>query len=283
MNVDLHAHSTSSDGLLSPRELVERAARNGVTTLALTDHDEVAGLVEARTAANHKGLCLVDGVEISVTWRDATIHVLGLKVDPTDPTLLAGLFELRSGRLARAKKIAEQLEVLGIQGSLGGALALAGNPNIVSRAHFARYLVEKRFAPNTGAVFQRYLARGKPGYVAHQWVSLSQAIAWIRGSGGIAVLAHPGRYALSEGDLTELLTEFKECGGESIEVVSGSHTKQQTRKFTAVANTYGFLASRGSDFHAPGERRGVDLGGVPMLADSLSPVWTHQALHSLCI
>ncbi len=271
-NIDLHCHSSASDGLLSPREVVLRARANGVRMLALTDHDETGGLAEGRLAANECGLVFVNGVEISVTWGGITVHVVGLGIDPTHSALRDGLAGIRASRIARAGRIAEALAGVGITGSLEGALAHATNPNLVSRTHFARFLVQKGYAPDVHGVFQRYLVSGKPGHVQHQWAALDEALAWIAESGGRAVLAHPGRYRLSPAQLRNLIAEFKARGGAGIEVVTGNHTPDQAREFARLAIEFGLLASRGSDFHGPNESR-VDLGAMPKLAPELVPVW----------
>jgi hypothetical protein len=269
---DLHCHSTASDGLLAPAQVVERAAANGVAVLALTDHDELAGLAAAAEAARAAGIRFVPGVEISVTWDDLTIHVLGLGVDPEHATLAANLDHVRSGRARRAGRIAAELDSLGIAGSLAGAYAQAENPKLISRTHFARFLVQRGLAADVAAVFRRYLARGKPGYVPHQWAALADAVAWIRASGGRAVVAHPGRYRLSRAGLRRLLAEFKAAGGEGIEVVTGSHSPAQYGEFARCAREFEFLASRGSDFHGP-EEGSADLGRLPPLPADLRPVW----------
>lgn len=272
MNVDLHCHSTASDGLLAPAALVERACARGVTLFALTDHDIVSGLAEARAAAEAKGLAFVDGVEISVTWRGTTIHVVGLRIDPRNPGLLRGLETVRGSRVRRARKMAEALEAAGIPGSFEGAMAHVENPEIVSRTHFARFLVERGYARDVRSVFHHYLVKGKPGYVAHEWAALGDAVAWIRGAGGVAVVAHPGRYKLSRADMRELLADFVACGGAGIEVVTGNHVPEQCAEFAAIARETGLLASRGSDFHGPGESK-VELGALPQLPGDLQPVW----------
>lgn len=271
-NIDLHCHSTASDGLLSPRELVMRARSNGVGVLALTDHDELGGLAEAQKAAEEFAIALVNGVEVSVTWDGATVHVLGLGIDPAHEALNAGLAAVRSGRDARARRIAQALEAEGIAGSFEGALGYATNPDLVSRTHFARFLVEKGYAGDVRSVFQRYMVSGKPGYVPHRWAALGDAVMWIRASGGAAVLAHPGRYRLSGLQMRALLDEFRQLGGAGIEVVTSNHTAQQVREFARLAREYGLLCSRGSDFHGPGESR-VDLGALPRLAAEYKPVW----------
>jgi 3',5'-nucleoside bisphosphate phosphatase len=272
LNVDLHCHSTVSDGFLSPAALVQRAARNGVEMLALTDHDELGGLAEAREAAADVGLRLIDGVEISVSWGNETVHIVGLDIDPEDAGLRAGLTSVRAGRDGRAVRIGKELERVGIRGTLEGARRLAANPALVSRAHFARYMVESGLMPNVQTVFLHYLVRGKPGFVEHEWAKLEDAVGWIHGAGGLAVVAHPARCRLSEAGLAALFERFKELGGEAIEVVSGAHDEDSIRRMARVARHYGFLASRASDFHGEQESP-VDLGGAPLLPPDLTPVW----------
>ncbi len=269
---DLHCHSTASDGVLSPAKVVQRAAANGVSVLALTDHDEVAGLAAAADAAGGAGIRLVPGVEISITWGDISIHIVGLGVDPENATLATNLDFVRSSRGRRAERIAAELDGLGIEGSLEGAYAHAENPQVIGRTHFARFLVQRGLASDVASVFKRYLARGKPGYVPHQWAELADAVAWIRASGGRAVVAHPGRYKLPRSELRRFLGEFKAAGGEGIEVVTGSHSPEQYGEFARLAREFEFLASRGSDFHGPEESL-ADLGRLPPLPADLKPVW----------
>ena len=276
MNVDLHCHSTASDGALAPAALVRRAAERGVDVLALTDHDQLDGLAEAHEAAHAAGIGLVDGVEISVTWRGQSVHVLGLRVDRLHPGLVAALATLRGGRLERARRMASGLAAAGIRDSLEGALGYAANPASVGRLHFARHLVASGVVADAKAAFRHYLVQGKPGYVAHQWAALADAVRWIRIAGGQAVLAHPGRYALSAGALHDLLGQFRVAGGEGIEVNAGSHSSDQRSRFAALALHYGLAASRGSDFHAPGE--GAELGGPPALGPGSRPLWQEWAL-----
>lgn len=272
-NADLHCHSTVSDGLLAPAEVVRRAHANGVDLLALTDHDEIGGLAEARATAAGLGLRFVDGVEISVSWGDdTTVHIVALDIDPANPDLAAGLAQVRSGRDERAARMGAELEKVGIHGAHRGALRYVGNPALVSRSHFARYIVEMGHAKDVKTVFDHWLAKGKPGYVAHSWATLAQALGWIRGAGGVAVVAHPGRYRLSNKELRRLLVEFRDLGGEGIEVLSGSHGEDEIAEFARYAREFGFLASRASDFHGPGESR-IDLGKLPQLPPDLTPVW----------
>ncbi|GAA5185458.1 PHP domain-containing protein [Niveibacterium umoris] len=273
INADLHCHSTISDGLLSPAAVVERAAANGVEMLALTDHDELGGLTEAREAAVRAGIRFVDGVEISVSWGEQTVHIVGLGVDPRCPALVEGLAAVRGGRDGRAARMGDALAEIGIRGAYQGALKYVGNPALVSRSHFARYLVEIGVSRDVKSVFDHYLVRGKPGYVEHVWATLDDAVGWIHAAGGLAVIAHPGRYRLSKRELEELFLRFRELGGDAIEVVSGSHNREATLEFARVARRYGFLASRASDFHGPGESS-VDLGRSDLLPEDLTPVWS---------
>lgn len=272
-NADLHCHSTVSDGLLAPAEVVRRAVTNGVDLLALTDHDELGGLAEARGVATQLGLRFVDGVEISISWGDdATVHIVGLDIDPGNPALVEGLAQVRSGRDERAVRMGEELDKVGIHGAYQGALRFAGNPALVSRSHFARHIVAAGHAADVKTVFDHWLAKGKPGYVSHSWATLAQALGLIRGAGGVAVLAHPSRYRLSNKELRQLLVEFRDHGGEGIEVLSGSHGDDEVREIARYAREFGFLASRASDFHGPGESR-IDLGKLAQLPDGLTPVW----------
>ena len=271
-NYDLHCHSTASDGLLAPAALVERAAGNGVDVLALTDHDEIAGLAEARSRAAELDLRFIDGVELSVSWGGITIHIVGLNIDPDNVQLQQGLQAIRQGRTERAKKMAQDLARAGIPGSLEGAYVYVDNPNLIGRTHFARFLVEKRYVSDVKSAFQHYLVNGKPGYVPHQWATLDDGLACIKAGGGVAVLAHPGRYKLTRTEMRKFLGEFKDGGGTGIEVVTSSHTAEQYLQYGILAREFGLLASRGSDFHGPGESR-VDLGKLPNVAADLKPVW----------
>jgi hypothetical protein len=271
LNIDLHCHSSVSDGVLSPRAVVERAAANGVDVLSLTDHDDVAGVTEASNAARESGIAFVSGVEISVSWGTQTVHVVGLRVDPGHPGLVAGLQGIRDGRVERARRMADGLAAVGIHGAFEGACAHAANSHIIGRTHFARWLVEQGHAPDLRTTFRRFLTRGNPGHVEHRWTTLENAVGWIRDSGGMAVIAHPGRYDLGARDLHRLLDEFRALGGEGIEVVTGSHHPSEYGKYADLARAFGLLASRGADFHAPGE--GVDIGRLPALPHYCKPVW----------
>jgi len=257
---------------MQPAEVVQRAAERGVKVLALTDHDGLSGLPEARGAAEASGIRLVDGVEVSVSWRGHTIHVVGLAIDPHHEVLVAGLLANRGGRNGRAERIAAQLEKAGIPGTLKGASAYVTNPDLVSRAHFARHLVDSGHVKNTQVAFDRYLGEGKPGYVEHEWASLGEAVRWIAAAGGLAVLAHPGRYKLDDTGRGALLGEFRDVGGTGVEVVTGSHTPDQYGYWAKRSIEYGLLASVGSDFHGPRESY-RDLGDLPPLPSGCTPIW----------
>lgn len=272
LNADLHCHSSLSDGRWTPEELAAAAAANGVSLWALTDHDEVAGIPRAREACSSLGIDFVSGVEISVTWANETLHIVGLDVDETHPDLVAGLASIRAGRDQRARDMATSLEASGFSNVYESALRYAANPGLIGRTHFARYLVDVGACETVGDVFQKYLVSGKPGYVPHRWATLTQAVSWIRAAGGHAVIAHPGRYRLNDLMLHALLEEFKQLGGTAIEVVTGSHTGDQYVRFARLALNYGLKASRGSDFHGPDESR-VPLGGLPPLPDACVPLW----------
>lgn len=269
--IDLHCHSTISDGLLTPVELVEHAARQGVQVLALTDHDDLGGLTEARAVAERHGIAFITGVEISVTWRRRTLHIVGLKINPHYAPLADGLAAIRAGRHTRAQGMADSLDKVGISGSLEGAYRHATR-GIISRAHFARYLIEQGHAKDMRSVFKKYLIKGKPGYVEHQWATLEQAVGWITASGGVAVIAHPGRYDLGRTNMLLLMEEFRALGGRAIEVVTGSHSVDQYQEFAKVAHQFGLAASAGSDYHGPAHSY-MDMGRLPDLPRGCVPVW----------
>jgi predicted metal-dependent phosphoesterase TrpH len=272
MNADLHCHSTVSDGQLAPAEVAARAHAGGVTLWALTDHDQLGGQREARAAAEALGMGYLGGVEISVTWAGRTVHIVGLNVDVDNQELIDGLAETRSGRRARGEAIGEALAAVGIPDAYEGALQYVNDPAMISRTHFARYLVDKGYAESISDVFSKYLGDGKPGFVGHRWSKLADAMKWIKAAGGEAVIAHPGRYDFSPVEFAAFFDEFIQLGGRAIEVVTGSHTPDQYREYAEVARRYGFYASRGSDFHAAGEGR-IDLGQLPPLPADLKPVW----------
>ena len=274
MLYDLHSHSTYSDGLLSPAALVARAAIHGVDVLALTDHDEVGGLAEAREAAAVCGIRLVAGAELSVTWEGHTIHVVGLMVDPACPALADALRVVRQGRVQRARRMAASLAECGIRGAYEGALEYVTNEALISRTHFARYLVQAGYVSEVKDAFRRYLTPGNPGYVPHAWPTLTEAVGSIRAAGGQAVLAHPGRYNVSPSGMRRLLEQFRAAGGEAIEVLTSAHTSAQQVEFSTLARVYGLLASAGSDYHGPGESA-REVGDLPPLPPGCTPVWHH--------
>lgn len=272
LNADLHCHSVVSDGTLTPELLAERAKANGVELWALTDHDEIGGQHRAAQAARAQGLQYLTGTEISVTFANETVHIVGLGFDPDDETLMLGLRQTRGGREQRAREMAESLAQVGIKGAFEGALKFVGNPDLISRTHFARFLVETGVCRETPEVFRKYLTEGKPGYVPHRWATLRDAVSWITGAKGIAVIAHPGRYKFTPNEEYALFTEFKTHGGRGVEVVTGSHTTQEYVKYAETAREFGLAASRGSDFHSPDESH-TDLGTLPFLPGELTPVW----------
>ena len=273
LNADLHSHSTVSDGTLEPEVLARRAYAQGVELWALTDHDEVGGQHRAAQTALELGMDYLTGCEISVTFADVTVHVVGLGFDADDPALCAGLLATRGGRAARAQEMAAGLARVGIPGAYEGALRYAGNPGLVSRTHFARFLVDAGVCADTHEVFRRYLTEGKPGYVPHRWARLGDAVRWITGAGGVAVIAHPARYPFTPTGEYALFSEFAAHGGRGVEVITGSHNAAEQARYADMALEFDLLASRGSDFHAPGESR-TELGALPDLPGRLQPVWT---------
>jgi len=272
LNADLHSHSTLSDGTLEPEALAQRAADRGVDLWALTDHDELGGLARAAAAARAAGVDWLGGVEISVTFAGETVHIVGLGIDPGHAPLHDGLTEMRKGRLQRAQDMAAGLAQVGLKGAYEGAMAYVSNPELVSRTHFARWLVDTGVCRDNAEVFRRYLIQGKPGYVIHRWASLGDAVRWIRGAGGAAVIAHPGRYKFTPTEEYALFSEFKAHGGEGVEVLTSSHHAGDVVKYTGMAEEFALAASRGSDFHSPDESR-IDLGGLPDLPGKLEPIW----------
>ncbi len=272
-NADLHCHSNVSDGTLTPEVLAQRAKNNGVELWALTDHDEVGGQARAQAAAQALGLPYLTGTEVSVTFAGETVHIVGLGFDHTNTELVEGLRATRGGREERARQMSADLERVGIPGAFEGAMKYVGNPELISRTHFARYIVEAGYCPDTNAVFRKYLADGKPGFVAHKWAGLRDAIGWITGAGGVAVIAHPGRYRFSANEEFALFTEFKAHGGQGVEVVTGAHGPADYAKYAGFCSEFDLVGSRGSDFHSPDESH-TDLGKLPQLPAGVTPVWS---------
>lgn len=272
LNADLHCHSVISDGTLTPEALADRAKANGVELWALTDHDEVGGQDRALAAARAQGLPYLTGTEISITFADKTVHIVGLGFDAHNTDLVEGLRRTRGGRGERAKEMSDGLAKVGIHGAYEGALRYAGNPELISRTHFARHLVETGVCSDTSEVFRKFLTEGKPGFVPHRWARLKEAVQWITGAGGVAVIAHPARYGFSPNEEYALFSEFKAHGGRAVEVVTGSHSSQEAVRYAETALEFDLAASRGSDFHSPDESR-IDLGTLPLLPGQLTPVW----------
>jgi predicted metal-dependent phosphoesterase TrpH len=272
LNADLHCHSVVSDGTLTPEVLAARAAANGVELWALTDHDEIAGQQRAAAAAHAHGMKYLTGTEISVTFAGQTVHIVGLGFDPDDARMLQGLVATRGGRGARALEMSAGLAKVGIHDAYEGALRYVGNPELISRTHFARHLVDSGVCKDTNEVFRRFLTEGKPGFVPHRWASLRDAVQWITAAGGAAVIAHPARYKFSANEEYALFSEFKTHGGRAVEVVTGSHTAAEAVRYGETAREFGLAASRGSDFHSPDESH-TDLGRLPYLPGELTPVW----------
>jgi len=272
---DLHSHSTASDGTLAPAGLVDKAHSAGVAVLALTDHDTLDGLAEAAQAVSGLDLGLIPGVEISVTWRAMTIHVLGLNIDPLNRALSDGLQELQKVRHWRAGEISRKLADKGIAEALEGADRLRKG-KILSRTHFAHFLVASGYAASVPDVFKRYLVKGKPGYVRSEWVSMERALGWVRQAGGLPVIAHPARYSLTRSKLKRLVGEFREAGGVGLEVVSGSHSRDETLHMAAVCREHRLFASCGSDYHGP-EKPWVELGRLRRLPDGCTPIWEAES------
>jgi len=276
LNADLHCHSVVSDGTLTPEALAARAKASGVQLWSLTDHDEIGGQARAIAAAKAIDLPYLTGTEISVSFAGRVVHIVGLGFDHEAPEIIAGLKATRGGREPRAREMAASLAAAGIPGAFEGALKYVGNPDLISRTHFARFLVDAGHCADVPEVFRRFLTEGKPGFVPHKWAALKDAVGWITRAGGIAVIAHPGRYDFTPTEEYALITEFIAHGGRGIEVVTGSHTPAEFQQYADTAIEFGLLASRGSDFHSPDESR-IDLGTLPPLASRLTPVWAALA------
>ena len=269
--IDLHCHSTISDGLLSPQDLVAHAAKSGVKVLALTDHDDVGGLQAAREAALQHDVHFINGVEISATWKKRTLHIVGLKIDAENTALKTALDKVRIGRDERAQEMAAGLAKVGIEGAYEGANAIA-KQSILTRSHFAQFLVQSGHVKDVKTVFKKFLVKGKPGFVDHQWMGLEAAVGLINDCGGSAVIAHPGRYDLGTINMLLLMHEFRSYGGVAIEVVTGSHTPPQYQQFAKIAHQFSLKSSIGSDYHGPGLSY-MAMGCVPELPAGCVPVW----------
>ena len=272
LNADVHCHSVVSDGTLTPEALAARAKANGVQLWALTDHDEIGGQERAMAAAKALDMKYLTGVEISITFAGKTVHIVGLGFDHTNEALVQGLRNTRGGRAERAQEMSDGLAKVGIHGAYEGALKYAGNHELISRTHFARFLVESGVCKDTSEVFRKYLTENKPGFVPHRWASLENAVTWITGAGGVAVIAHPARYGFTANEEFALFTEFINHGGRGVEVITGSHSSADALQYAETALEFNLAASRGSDFHSPDESH-TDLGTLPWLPGQLKPVW----------
>ena len=271
LNYDLHTHSTMSDGTLSPAKLIEYAVKQQIDVLALTDHDTTDGVAEAQSVASQSGVTVIPGVEISVTWNRRTIHIVGLNINPGHTGLQEGLAALRSFRDRRAEEIGRRLEKAGISGAYKAAREHAGGSSI-GRTHFARFLVEQGYATDMRDVFKHFLIKRKPGHTGGEWAALDQAVGWIHAAGGQAIIAHPARYRLSATRLRRLISEFIECGGEGLEVVSGSYSRNDCFAMALQAQRFGLKASCGSDYHGP-ENPWIDLGKIAPFPPGCKPIW----------
>lgn len=271
--IDLHCHSTHSDGSLTVREVLTLARQNGVVYQALTDHDTIDGISEAKQIAKELEINLIPGVEISVTWHANTlIHIIGLGIDNSNQQLCEELYKLRSSRLERGKRIGDNLARVGVKGAFEGALALCGNPQALSRTHFSQFLVNNGYA-KPGKAFEKFLAPGKPGYTPQVWATLSDAVKWIKESGGVAVIAHPGRYKFTRTKLLKLIDEFKEYGGQGIELLSSSHSPADEQNIALICKQTGLYASVGSDFHQEESYRIIKPGRNKRLPAGVEPIF----------
>jgi predicted metal-dependent phosphoesterase TrpH len=269
--IDLHTHSSCSDGSLTPGELVERAAAAGVRVLALTDHDTLAGVAEARAAAERLGVRLVPGVELSACWRHQSIHVLGLWIDPDSAAFKTALAGQAERRRARMRRMCTALGKMRLPGD-DLLAAVEAHPGIPTRSHLAAALVQQGYVRDIQEAFRKYLARGRPAHVAADWPALEEIVGWVREAGGVACLAHPARYPLSSGGRKRLAADFAAAGGTALEVVSGGNGAQNAPACAALALAFGLRGSVGSDFHGP-QLAWNPLGRLAKLPAGIDPVW----------
>lgn len=271
--IDLHSHSQCSDGSLSPADLVALAVRAGVKALALTDHDSVDGIREAQTAAEGTGLTLIAGVELSAIWGVHNIHVVGLQVDIEHPILKAGLAQQAGARAERGRQMGAKLEALGLEGAYEGALALASSPDGLSRTHMAQWLFDAGHVSTIQQAFDKYLGPRKPAAVPMPWASLADVVAWIKAAGGVAVVAHPGRYDMSRTKMRQLLADFKAVGGDGMEVATATEKPDMVAYLGRLSQQLELLASQGSDYHGK-PAPWIALGRFPTLPAGCVPIWT---------
>ncbi|MGF2685103.1 PHP domain-containing protein [Marinobacter sp. DUT-3] len=271
--IDLHCHSTASDGALAPADVVHRAVEQGVSHLALTDHDTIEGLPEAQAAADASGITLISGTELSCLWKTQTIHVVGLDFDRDSPAFVEALARQHENRWARARMIDERLQKVGVADLLDKATDKAGG-DVPGRPHFARVLVEEGKVKDSAQAFKRYLGAGKPGDVRAFWPELSEVVQWITEAGGVAVLAHPRKYRMTATKLRNLIHDFIRAGGRSIEVSTSGQSSGDLGFLAELCRRQELLASQGSDFHFPGAPW-CELGNIVKMPDGLEPVWHH--------
>lgn len=268
---DLHCHSTASDGDFSPTELIKRAAKNAVTTLALTDHDTIDGLAEAKMCADELKITLINGIEISTQWEKQCLHIVGLNIEPQHESLQKIIHEAKIMRQQRAEKIAVKLEKKGISGAID-FVQKSPIDGMITRSHFAHFLVSQFHVSTLQEAFDRYLGDGKSAYVSTTWTPLETVIQAIRDAGGIPVVAHPLRYKLTTTRMKKMLTVFKNAGGLAMEIVTGRYNPDEMRILANYANQFELVGSVGSDFHSP-ENQWIDLGRLAPLPNSVKPVW----------
>lgn len=251
---------------------MSRAKAQGVSVLALTDHDTLAGVKPARSEAKAQGIELISGIELSTLWNGIGIHIVGLHVDTEHPQMQTAVARQLQSRNERAELIGQKLAKAGVEGALEGAQKIAAGA-VVGRPHFAKYLVEAGVVPTINAAFKKYLGAGKPGDVKQLWPDVAEAVGWIRESGGVAVLAHPAKYKMTRAKLCRLVEDFKEAGGQAIEVISGKQQPNTTKDLTRIALQFELCASIGSDFHVP-DQPWQELGAIEPLPEVCQPVWT---------
>ncbi len=272
MLVDLHCHTTASDGSLSPAELIARAYDRGVRLLSITDHDTVGAYAVLQEANKYADLKLVPGIEFSCNWSGINVHILGLAIEPAHPAMQEAVAEQVSARAERGREIARRLEKKGIVGSYDAVLAMAKGRS-VGRPDFARFLVERGYVASMNEAFERYLGAGKIGDVKAMWPNLEKVVRWIVAAGGQAVVAHPMHYKMTNAKLRRMLAEFVEFGGEGLEVCNGRQVEQEVSYLRDLCRHFGLRASVGSDFHQP--NNWLDLGCAPALTGSCEPIWSH--------
>ena len=273
---DLHTHTTSSDGQLSPEELVVQAKACGIDVLAITDHDTTEGITEAGNEAYRQNIKLLSGIELSVSWMDKNFHIIGLNIDPDNKVLMKSIQKTRELREKRAIEIGKRLEKNGVLNAYHEAREIAGI-HTITRNHFARVLIKQGFAINSREVFKKYLVHNKPGFVKTRWIEMNDGIKLIKDSGGEAILAHPMRYNITANWLRKFLADFKNSGGSGIEVVTGSSNADEIRTAASYATRFELLGSAGSDFHGF-DNSWIKLGQLAVMPKSITPIWENWSL-----